>query len=84
MTAGFQILCANKNPQGLIMRLGGDGWSLSHHQAIVGLLHKRLRLHIFIGNESFEIGVRGDGMDSYLVLEPNGERLSEVEGLRSC
>jgi hypothetical protein len=83
-SSGLEISCANKNQQGMIVRLGGQGWSLSLHEAILGLVHNHIRLCILIGNEYFDVGIRGDGNDSYLVLEPEGKPLSEVEGLLSC
>jgi hypothetical protein len=84
MATGFQITCANKNLNGTIVRVGGSGWSLSHREAIRKILSKELRLHIFIGDESFDIGVRGEGDDAYLVLEAGEKALDEVEGLMSC
>jgi hypothetical protein len=82
--SGFEITCANKNQQGVIVRLGGQGWSLSLHEAVLGIVQNQLRLCILIGNEYFDIGIRGDGNDSYLVLEPEGKPLKEVAGLVSC
>jgi hypothetical protein len=84
MASGFEITCANKNPHGVIVRLGGQGWSLSAHEAIVKITTLQLRLHIYLGDECFDIGVRGDGTDAYLVLEPDDKPLHEVEGLPSC
>ena len=84
MSSGFQISCANKNLNGTIVRLGGEGWSLSHHEAILKINGNLLRLTISIGNESFDIGVRGEGDSAYLVLEPEGKALHELEGLASC
>lgn len=84
MLSGSQITCANKNQSGTIVRVGGPGWSLSHHEAIRKITTKQISLYIRIGDESFPIGVRGDGTDSYLVLEPEGKLLSDVEQLKSC
>lgn len=84
MASGFQILCANKNQQGTIIRVGGSGWSLSLYEAIHKIIGKQLRLHIYVGDEVFDIGVRGEGDEAYLVLEPDGIALCEVEGLNSC
>lgn len=84
MLSGFEITCANKNMTGTIVRLGGVGWSLSHHEAIYRLNSRQIRLFITIGNESFDIGVRGEGDEAYLVLEPDAKALSSVEGLKSC
>jgi len=84
MASGLEITCANKNPHGVIVRVGGQSWSLSVHEAIVQIATRQLRLHIFLGNECFDIGVRGDGMDAYLVIEPDEKPLHKVEGLPSC
>lgn len=84
MATGFQVTCANKNQQGVVVRIGGPGWSLSIQEAIQKITGKHLRLHIFIGDEAFDIGVRGSGNSVYLVLEPDGKPLSEVPELRSC
>jgi hypothetical protein len=84
MHSGFEVRCANKNLNGTIVRVGGTGWSLSHHEAIYRLNSRQIRLFIFIGDESFEIGVRGDGDDAYLVIEPDAKALHDVEELQSC
>ena len=84
MSSGFQVTCANKNRQGTIVRIGGPGWSLSHRAAIRKGIGNELRLHMFIGDESVDIGVRGEGDDVYLVLEPEAKALHEIEGLGSC
>ena len=84
MPSGYQITCANKNQSGIIVRVGGPGWALSHYNVIIRIIENQLRFHIFIGDDSFDIGVRGDGRDAYLVLEPEGKALHEVEGLKSC
>ena len=62
MVTGFQITCANKNLNGTIVRVGGPGWSLSQREAIQKIIGNELRLHIFIGDDTFEIGVRGEVM----------------------
>lgn len=84
MLSGYQITCANKNQNGTIVRVGGQGWSLNHREAIQKLITQQMTLYISIGNESFYIGVRGEGDDSYLVLESDGKLLSDVEQLMSC
>ena len=84
MAAGFQVTCANKNPSGVIVRIGGQGWSLSLHEAIVQISSQQLRLHLRLGNDYFDIGVRGEGSDAFLVLEPDARPLHEVAGLPSC
>lgn len=84
MISGFQITCANKNQNGTIVRVGGKGWSLSHHEAIQKIITNQISSYISIGDESFQIGVQGEGNNSYLTLEPEGKLLSEVEHLFSC
>ncbi|GAB4528968.1 MAG: hypothetical protein OHK0046_48440 [Anaerolineae bacterium] len=84
MPTGFQVTCANKNQQGVIVRVGGPGWSLSLPEAIQKIDGQQLRLHIFIGDEAFDIGVRGSGNNAYLVLEPDAKPLSDVAELKSC
>jgi len=81
---GLEIRCANKNQQGIIVRIGGRNWSMNHTDAIVQLMENELRLHIFIGDTAYDIGVRGDGNDAYLVLEPDGQPLHKIDGLQSC
>jgi hypothetical protein len=77
MASGFQITCANKNPNGIIVRVGGQGWSLSLHSAIPKISSGQLQLHIRQGDEYFDIGMRGDGTTAYLALEPDGTPLHE-------
>jgi len=83
--SGFQITCANRNLNGTIIRIGGDGWSLSTYDAIMKLMSKQLRLNILIGDTRYDIGVWGEGSDAYLALEPDGRPLlHEIDGLLSC
>jgi hypothetical protein len=82
--SGFEVLCANKNQSGTIVRLSGIGWTLSHQEAIFRINSRQIRLYISIGDESFDIGVRGEGDAAYLILEPEEKALSDVEGLKSC
>lgn len=78
------MLCANKNLTGVIVRVSGVGWSLSLREAIYRLNSRQIRLFITIGDETFDIGVRGEGDDAYLVLESKEKALSDVAGLKSC
>ena len=84
MTSGFQITCANKNQNGTIVRVGGPGWSLSRREAVQKIVGNQIRLHIYIGDVAFDIGVRGEGDAAFLVLEPDAKDLSDVDGLHSC
>ena len=84
MTSGFQITCANKNPNGIIVRVGGQGWSLSLHEVILKISSGHLRIYVRQGDEYFDIGVRGNATSAYLALEPDGTPLHEVVGLPSC
>lgn len=84
MPSGFEITCANKNYRGIIVRIGGEGWNMETRDAIVKIVNKRLRLSIRVNGTSIEVGVRGDGIDSYLALEPDGRPLHDLTDLPSC
>ena len=70
--SGFEITCANKNFRGFVVRIGGAGWSLGTHDAIVKILSKQIQLTIQIEGKFVQVGVRGEGADAYLALEPDG------------
>jgi hypothetical protein len=82
--SGFEITCINKNPQGRIVRIGGDGWSLSTHEAIHKVLGQQLRLKLLLGNAYVEVGIRNTEDDVYLAIEPEGDALSDLTGIPSC
>lgn len=82
--SGYEITCANKNLRGEIMRIGGKGWTLTAREAIVKIISQQLRLNIYVDGQLFEVGVRGDGPDTYLVVEPDGFPLHNLIDLRSC
>ncbi len=82
--AGFEITCVNKNYTGMIVRIGGVGWSLSTREAIQKLMSEQLRLNLLLGNRYLDVGVRGAGSDAYLVIEPEGYALHEIEQIPSC
>ncbi len=84
MSSGFQITCANKNVSGMIVRIGGPGWSMKTHEAIVRIVTRRIRLNILVGDAHYDVGVRGDGVNAFLALEPDGTPLHEIDGLQSC
>ncbi|HEX2906032.1 MAG TPA: hypothetical protein VHO69_04185 [Phototrophicaceae bacterium] len=84
MPSGFEITCANKNYGGLIVRVGGDGWSLDNGEAISQILLKQLRLYIRVDAQFVDVGVRGDGQNTYLALEPDGFPLHDLTDLTSC
>lgn len=81
---GFEITCANKNQQGFIVRIGGAGWSLEAHEAIVRIISKQLQLRIRVNGIYAQVGIRGKGFDSYLALEPDGFPLHDLEDLPGC
>lgn len=81
---GYEITCVNKSPGGQLVRIGGDGWSLPIHEAIVKMLSDQIRLFIRINEQEFEIGVRGNGTNAYLVLEPDATALHSIADLTSC
>ena len=77
--SGFEITCINKNARGLVARIGGEGWSLSAHDAVVKLISSQIRLIIHLNGETVQVSVRGEGFDAYLVLEPDGFPLHNLE-----
>lgn len=81
--SGFEITCTNRNSRGVIVRIGGDGWSLRRHEAIVKIISKQIRLTILMDEGYAEVGVRGEGPDAYLVLEPDGCPLCDLN-IPSC
>ena len=82
--SGFEITCINKDQRGAMVRLGGAGWSMQVHDAIVKLISHQLRLYIRVDDTFFDVGVRGDGFAAYLVLEPEGFALNELSSVASC
>lgn len=47
MPSGFQVTCANEDQQGVIVRVGGAGWSLGLREAVHKIGGQQLRLHIY-------------------------------------
>lgn len=84
MASGFRIMCANKNQQGFIIRVAGSGWTLTAHEAIVKLNNQQLRFNVRVDGKDIDVGVRGEGFDAYLVLEPDGFPLHNLTDLPSC
>jgi hypothetical protein len=82
--SGFEITCVNKNARGNIVSVGGDGWNLVIYEAIRKTVSQQLRLNIQVEGRSVAVGVRGDGMDAYLALEPDGFPLHQLTNLPSC
>ena len=81
--SGFKITCANKNANGLIVRITGEGWSLGVHEAIVKIISNQVRLAICIDGKLVQVGVCGEGFDAYLALEPDGFPLHNLD-VPSC
>lgn len=81
--SGFEITCINRNAQGLIVRIGGAGWSLGTHEAIIKLISQQLRLMVMVDGKLVAVGVRGEGFDAFLALEPDGFPLQAVP-IASC
>jgi hypothetical protein len=84
MMSGFEITCANKNQRGLIVRIGGQGWSMEARDAIKKIMSNQVRLRIRVNEAFTDIGIRGEGFDAYLVLEPEGFALHDLNDLPSC
>ena len=81
---GFQITCANRDTSGGILRVGGEGWTLSIHEAIIKLISQQMRLNILVDGQFKAVGVRGEGFNAYLVTEPDGSPLHNLISLPSC
>jgi hypothetical protein len=84
MMSGFEITCVNKDHRGVIVRVGGEGWNMGVREAILDIIGQRLRLHIRLDEKFVDIGVKGEGFDAYLALEPEGLPLHEITDLPSC
>jgi hypothetical protein len=84
MLSGYEVTCANKNQRGIITRVGGVGWSLDIREAVVKIMSAQIRLYIQVKGQFVEIGIRGDGSDSFLVLEPDGFPLHNLPDFPSC
>lgn len=82
--SGFEITCINKDQRGIVVRIGGVGWSMHVHDAIVKLISHQLRFYVRVDDAFFDVGVRGEGFAAYLVLEPEGFALQELDGMASC
>jgi hypothetical protein len=84
MMAGYEITCANKNRIGLLVRIGGTNWSLSLQEALTKLLSQEIRFYLMVNGKPTEVGIRGEGTDAYLALEPDGYPLHRITDLQSC
>lgn len=81
--SGFEITCINKNPRGLVVRIGGAGWSFATHDAIVKIISRQIGFTVRVNGDPVQVGVRGEGFDAYLVLEPAGVALHDLD-IPSC
>lgn len=84
MMTGFEITCANRDQSGMIIRIGGEGWSMSTQDAITKLITQQLRAYVRVESMLTAVGVRGDGSEAYLALEPDGYPLHHLTTLPSC
>jgi hypothetical protein len=82
--SGYEIRCGNRNLQGLLVRVGGVNWSISIRDAIIKMMSGEMLLNIMVDGEMREVGIRGEGFDAYLVLEPEGYPLHQLTDLGSC
>jgi len=76
--SGFEITCANKNSRGLVVRIGGEGWSLGAHEAIIKIISNQVRFTIRVNGKLVQVGTRGEGFGAYLALEPAGSPLHNL------
>jgi hypothetical protein len=81
---GFEITCANMNPNGMLTRVGGVNWSLGIQEAINKLITGQLRLYVRVDNELVDIEVRGEGASAHLALATDGSPLHTLNDLPSC
>lgn len=79
-----EILCANINPGGILVRVGGENWSMALHEIILKIITDEVSFHIRIEGTLREVGIRGESSDAYLVIEPEGFPLHRLEDLPSC
>ena len=84
MVSGLEILCVSKNYAGSIVQISGDGWSLTTREAIMQILNKQLRLNIRVDGIYHDVGLRGEGFDTYLATEPDGFPLHNLTDLPAC
>lgn len=84
MVSGLEITCVSKNYAGDIIRISGDGWSLETRDAIVQILNKQLRLNIRVDGKQLDVGLRGEGFNTYLATEPDGFPLHKLTDLPAC
>ncbi len=84
VTSGYEITCTNRDARGVMLRIGGGGWTLTVHEAIVKIISQQLRLNIAVDGRLLDVGVRGEGFDAYLAIEPDGFPLHHLTDLPSC
>ena len=77
--SGFEITCANKNFRGLVVRIGGVGWTLGAHDATAKTLSKQIQLIIQVDGKLVQVGVRGEGPAAYLALEPDSSPIHNFD-----
>ena len=53
-------------------------------QVIVAIVSRELRLYVRVNDDLLDVGIRGEGFDSYLALEPEGFPLHNLADLPSC
>jgi hypothetical protein len=82
--SGYEITCANRDSRGAIIRIGGEGWTLTVHEAIVRITTGQIKLMIYLDGRQAEVGIRGEGNESYLAVEPDGFPLHNLTDLQSC
>lgn len=81
---GFEIACCNRRVDGMIVRIGGAGWSLSVQEAMRQLSAEHIRFYVHVEGRSWDVGIREHGGETYLALEPDGFPLHNLLSLPSC
>jgi hypothetical protein len=80
----YEITCANKNPNGMLVRIGGASWTCSLREAVLKIESSQAHYSVRIEGKLMSVGIRGDSSDAYLVLEPSGYALHNLPDLPSC
>ena len=65
---GWQITCANRDQRQQLVRVGGDGWSMTIREVITGVISRQTRLYIRVKEYFHDVGVRGERIDAYLFI----------------
>jgi hypothetical protein len=80
----YEVTCANKNPNGMLVRIGGENWTCGLREAIVKIVSGQALYSVRIEGKLMTVGIRGESSNAYLVLEPEGYPLHDLPDLPGC